>query len=124
MASISRVRHNSRKKNFHALEEIKKFFGCGNILINRRKDNHNENLYRYVVRNYKDLTTIIVPFFQKYSLKTAKQKDFLLFVKILELISQKVHLHSKGLRQIAELVIKMNRHHPSQFLVESSETTR
>ena len=113
------------KKSLSSLEEFKNFFGCGNILLNRRKDNHNEDLYRYAVRTFKDLTEIIIPFFKQHPLKTAKQNDFLLFVQILALISKKVHLSREGLRKVAELAAQMNRRVPSKFLlVESSETTR
>lgn len=37
------------EKSLSALEEVKTFFGCGRLFINRRYDNHNENLYRYCV---------------------------------------------------------------------------
>src|SRR3989338_814020 len=61
------------KKSLQALEEIKDFFGCGVILLNRRRDNHKEDLYRFAVRNLSDLTHLIIPFFQKHPLRTAKQ---------------------------------------------------
>ena len=43
------------EKSLAALKKVKAFFGCGNIFINRRHDNHNENLYRYCVRSLDDL---------------------------------------------------------------------
>ena len=43
------------EKSLSVLEEIKTFFGCGRVFINRRYDNHNENLYRFCVRTIKDL---------------------------------------------------------------------
>jgi hypothetical protein len=68
-------------KSRRALVEIRQFFQCGHIYINRRKDNHKENLYRYCVRSVDDLTEKIIPFFQEYQLKTAKQNDFQKFAK-------------------------------------------
>src|SRR5919204_4123952 len=37
-------------QSLHCLEELKSFFGVGQILVNRRYDNHREHMYRYVVR--------------------------------------------------------------------------
>ena len=64
-----------------ALEAIKSYFGCGNIYINRRHDNHNHNLLRYCVRRQNDLKKRIIPFFRKYHLQTKKQLQFELFCK-------------------------------------------
>ena len=43
------------KKSLNSLEFIQKFFGCGKIFINRRRDNHREDIYRYCVRSIKDI---------------------------------------------------------------------
>jgi len=56
---------------------------CGNIFINRRYDNHTENLYRYCIRSHKDLNEKIIPFFTKYKLHTSKYSQFIRFVKIM-----------------------------------------
>jgi hypothetical protein len=32
-----------------ALEALRDYFGCGRINVNRRRDNHREPLYRYIV---------------------------------------------------------------------------
>ena len=68
-------------KSKKSLETIKKFFGCGAIYINRRHDNHREDLYRYCVRKVDDLYERIIPFFKKHQLKTSKFKDFNSFAK-------------------------------------------
>src|SRR3989338_8223795 len=49
-------------KSLSSLRAIEKYFGCGKIFINRRHDNHKENLYRYCVRSKKQLIEIIIPF--------------------------------------------------------------
>ena len=54
-------------KSLSSLEKIRDFFGIGSIYINKRYDNHKENLYRYVVRKRKDLLEVIIPFFKKLS---------------------------------------------------------
>ncbi len=96
-------------KSLTALEKIKKFFGCGNIFINKRYDNHNENLYRYCVRSLNELDTKIIPFFKKYPLQTYKQKDFLIFEKVVKLMIKKKHLAEKSRKKILALISKMNR---------------
>src|SRR3989337_198037 len=64
------------EKSILALKRLQSFFGCGRIFVNRRYDNHKENLYRFCVRSFIDLEEKIVPFFQKNHLRTAKQHDF------------------------------------------------
>jgi len=111
------------EKSLKALEKIKKFFDCGNIFVNRRVDNHKENLYRYCVRSVKDLKSIIIPFFRENPLQTAKQSDFNKFDRVLDLMVNKKHLNFKGLRRIAKIAETMNSKKPSRFL-KSSETIR
>jgi hypothetical protein len=43
------------ERSLHSLEALQEFFECGRIFVNRRYDNHKENLYRYCVRSLKDL---------------------------------------------------------------------
>ncbi len=97
------------EKSLTALKEIKNFFGCGNIFVNRRYDNHNENLYRYCVRSLQELDTKIIPFFRQHPLRTYKQNDFLIFEKVVGAMIQKEHLTEKGRMRILKLISKMNR---------------
>ena len=96
-------------KSLTALEKIKNFFGCGNIFINKRYDNHNENLYRYCVRSLNELNTKIIPFFRKYPLQTYKQKDFLIFEKVIKSMIKKKHLTEKGRKEVLAIISEMNR---------------
>lgn len=109
-------------KSRSALEEVKSFFGCGRIYANKRYDNHKEHLLKYCVRSKQELKERIIPFFQKFKLRTAKKDDFEKFVKILEILGS-TDQSSKHLQRIAIIIQKMNRKVPSRFL-ESSETTR
>src|SRR3989344_9681007 len=83
-------------KSLQSLEKIKKFFGVGKIHINRRHDNHKEDLYRYSVGKREDLTKVIIPFFEKHQLRTSKKKDFDLFKECLSLMNQQKHLSQEG----------------------------
>lgn len=91
------------QKSISSLEEIKNFFGCGSIYINRRYDNHREHIYRYCVRSLKDLRQIIIPFFQANQLKTHKRKDFELFCQVVEMVYNQEHLKAEGLKRILNL---------------------
>ena len=111
------------EKSKKSLEILIKFFKCGKIFLNKRYDNHNENIYRYCVRSKKDLTEIIIPFFMKNQLKTAKKEDFKIFSKIVEMMNENKHSELNGMKKIAKMIEKMNRKKSSIFL-ESSETKR
>jgi len=111
------------EKSLPALKEIQKYFQCGRIYVNRRQDNHREDLYRYCVRSIRELSEIIIPFFTKNSLRTAKADDFKKFCKIMELIKSHKHLQLNGMMTIARTIQKMNRKIPARFL-ESPETKR
>jgi hypothetical protein len=111
------------EKSLAALQELQTFFECGNIFVNRRFDNHKENVHRFCVRSVTDLWQKIIPFFRENQLKTAKREDFEKFCSVIELMTQGRHLSFEGIAEIARIAQTMNRRKPSKFL-ESSETTR
>lgn len=110
-------------KSTNSLEIIRNFFGCGKVYVNRRYDNHREHVYRYCIRSQKELRKIVIPFFEKYPLRTAKKEDFLHFRFILRQMELKRHFTRRGMEIIARRVEKMNRKKTSRFL-ESPETAR
>jgi len=95
-------------RSLRNLEELKKFFGVGAIYINRRHDNHKEDMFRYSVSRREDILNVIVPFFKKYRLRTAKKRDFLLFTKCVASMQQGKHLTRDGVIQIALHAEQMN----------------
>lgn len=111
------------EKSKKSLKILLKFFECGKIFVNKRYDNHNENIYRYCVRSKNDLTEIIIPFFKKNQLRTAKKEDFNIFARIVAMINENKHAELSGMKKIAKMIEKMNRKKSSNFL-ESSETIR
>lgn len=98
------------------LEDMVVFFGCGKVYVNRRHDNHREDLYRYHVSRFGDLREVIVPFFETNSLRTAKRDNFAKFAEIIELIGLRRHLTVPGLVEIAEIAQTMNFRKPSEVL--------
>src|ERR1700683_1599171 len=63
-------------KSIECLHVLQKFFGVGDVYANRRHDNHKEHLYQYCVMKRDDLMQTIIPFFQRYPLRTSKVNDF------------------------------------------------
>ena len=111
------------EKSRTALKRVEKFFGCGYINLNTRRDNHHEQMLKYCVRAIRDLNEKIIPFFERNKLKTYKQKDFQVFRKVIKLMIGRKHLSEKGLERIRSLLQNMNRRKYTQVL-KSSETIR
>jgi hypothetical protein len=111
------------ESSLNALRSIQSFFRCGHIYINKRYDNHTENLYRYCVRSISDLNETIVPFFRTHPLKTKKLEQFQKFEEIMSLIVKRKHLQIEGIKEISNIATQMNVRKRRSFL-ESSETTR
>jgi len=106
-----------------SLKILEDFFECGHIFVNRRYDNHTENLYRFCVRSLSDLREKIIPFFSKNQLKTSKKEVFKKFVKVLGMMEANKHLNLKGITEIAHIAKTINRCKTPKFL-KSSETIR
>lgn len=100
------------EKSLPSLEILQTFFGVGRIYVNKRYDNHKEHLYRFCVRKRLDLTTVIIPFFRKHQLRTAKKNDFDMFARCVQMIDIGKHLTNEGMIEIVEIVSKMNRQKP------------
>ncbi len=89
------------------LKEIQKYFGCGYIKFNHAR-RANDDTYVYVVRERKDLLKKIIPFFQKYPLRSIKQESFEKFAQIITMINLGKHLEKAGLIKIVNLAYQMN----------------
>ena len=101
-----------------SLQKLKDFFQVGNVHVNRRHDNHKDNLFCYVVTKREDLLNVIIPFFREYELQTAKKNDFNLFAKCIELMKEGKHLTQSGAIQIALICEKMNHQKPRTELIK------
>ena len=53
----------------HVLEELKQFFQCGRVYVNRRNDNHREDMAQFIVERREDLRKAVIPFFREYPLR-------------------------------------------------------
>ena len=104
-------------KSVECMQMLKKFFGVGEIYLNRRFDNHKEHLYRYSVVRRNDLLQVVVPFFQQYRLRTSKRMDFLKFVECLRLMQTNAHLTVRGLLEVVAIAETMNRCKPRTEMI-------
>lgn len=105
------------EKSLESLKKLKEHFNVGDIYINRRRDDHKENLYRYSVTKREDLVRVIIPFFQKHPLQTSKKDDFKLFAKCVKLMVANRHLTQEGAIKIAMICEKMNHKKPRTDLI-------
>jgi hypothetical protein len=98
------------------LDDLVDFFECGGVYLNRRHDNHKEDLLRYTVNARRDLLERIIPFFRQHQLRTTKRRNFEKFVTIIEMMEGDRHLTLDGLAEIASISQTMNHRKQSQFL--------
>ncbi len=89
------------------LDELIPFFQCGYVKANHRT-NPKDVTYVYVVRDRNDLTEKIIPFFERYPLKTEKANDFRLFARIVRMMINNNHRTDPGVKQIITLAYQMN----------------
>jgi len=84
---------------------IKNYLGCGIIeQISTRR-----NAVFLVVYNYNDILNKIIPFFEKYSLMSAKLLDYQDFYKVAFMIKEKIHLTEEGIYNICQIKSNMNK---------------
>jgi hypothetical protein len=100
-----------------ALEELQEFFGVGRVYRNRRHDNHREDLLQYRVERRVDLLEVVIPFFERHPLRTAKRADFEKFGACVQRVAAGEHLDAGGLLEIVEIAQTMNHRRPRPELV-------
>ena len=112
------------------LKLIQQVLGCGYI-----KTNHPGNLRDrsvvLVVRNRHDLVERVLPFFERFPLRSSKQREFQTFATIVRAMERGEHLTKEGMAQILERAFAMNSGRYRKRLLqdhlnvlESSETVR
>jgi len=96
---FSVTQHNRDKE---LLELIASYLGAGIVNI------HSENAYVLKITKLVDLTTKIIPLFDKYSIQGVKFLDFLDFCEVAKIMSEGKHLTTEGLYLIRTIKDKMN----------------
>lgn len=92
-------------KDLPLLNNIRNYFGVGSISI-------KDDRCVFYVQSIKDLSSIL-NHFDKYSLITQKQADYLLFKMAINLIKEKAHLSLEGLRKLVAIRASLNRGLPA-----------
>nr|pir hypothetical protein - jelly fungus (Trimorphomyces papilionaceus) [Trimorphomyces papilionaceus] len=72
-------------KDLALLKAIQRHFGVGNIRV-------SGNTAYFSVKRLDDILNVVIPFFDKYPLQTAKSADYLLFKQRALLMQEKHHL--------------------------------
>ena len=86
------------------MEVIIKYLGTGRLF----KDAKNPIVY-LEVGNLKDLSQIIIPFFNKYPILGVKHLDYEDWCKIANLVISGSHLTVEGFKEIVQLESGMNK---------------
>ncbi len=89
------------------LQMIQRVLGCGYIKANHR--NHlKDKTDVFVVRNRNDLLQKVIPFFEKYPIRSPKRKEFETFAEVVKRLERKDHLQKEGLTQILKVAFSMH----------------
>ena len=100
-----------REDELPLLEEVKRFFNCGNIYLQKDKRLNHRNCYRFEISSLQKITEVVIPFFQKYRLHSVNRKnDFNLFCRIFEILRNKNRrsLTGEELEKIRKLKSQMH----------------
>lgn len=89
------------------LEAIKKQLQCGYIKANDAAGKRDKTLV-YVVRDRKDLIQKVIPFFERFRLRTEKRRDFELFRRIVHMMEHNDHMKIEGFKRIVQFAYSMN----------------
>ena len=99
------VSQNYTSRN--VLEEIAETLQCGYVKANDATGKRDKCCV-YVVRDRKDLMNKIIPFFDRFKLRTEKRNDFETFKATVQMMEKNAHLASQGFQKIVDLAFSMN----------------
>lgn len=96
------------KSEIKFLNELIKFFGCGNVFTNEKGGGV------FAVHNKQDLATKIVPFFESNELQTIKKLSFIKFKKALEICMLNKPLLSQHIDELNKILTDQNGKRPQK----------
>ncbi len=97
-----------REDELPLLEKVKEFFGCGAIYHQKDKRPNHSSCYRYEINAQKDINGVLIPFFDKNRLQSAKNRNYKIFRQIAEMVKKREHREESGLKKIIKLKSQMN----------------
>ncbi len=121
---------SQNRERAEVLGLIRDVLGCGYIKTNH-PGNVRDQTVVLVVRNRQNLVERVVPFFERFPLRSSKQREFQTFATIVRSMERGEHLTKEGMTQILRQAFAMNggRYRKRSLqdhldLLESSETVR
>lgn len=97
------VRIYQHYRDEELLKSLRTYLGCGRVTTTTRGDRW------FVVAKFTDIETIVITFFDKYSIEGVKALDYADFKKAVEIVKAKTHLTKEGLEIIRKLKAGMNK---------------
>jgi hypothetical protein len=85
------------------LAGLQAFFGCGWI-----RQSRGDRTFKYEVRAISDLTSVILPHFERFPLRGDKARSLQGFAVVCRMIGQGDHLRRVGMREIVEIATEIN----------------
>lgn len=101
MTSFIRFILTQHSRDHDLMVRLQNFFSCGKI-------NSDKKATYLVVRRLSWITDIVIPFFDKYTIKGNKLKDYEDFKLVAQLMNSKAHFTKEGLEQIRNIKNGMN----------------
>ncbi len=98
------------QRDLDLLYELRSAMNCGVV-----RRNHGDR-FCWRVRSLNNLIQIVIPFFDKYPLKSKKSIEFLKFRKVVIMMQEGKHLSKEGLNEIIRIASEMNRAQPRTML--------
>ena len=96
-----------KEDNKALLEGVKEFFDCGAVYFQKENRPNHPSCYRFEINSHKDVLRVVIPFFEQHPLQGTKQKDFVIFRKVVLAIEKREHTTKGGLEYIAKLKLQM-----------------
>jgi LAGLIDADG endonuclease len=91
------------EKDLSLLEDLQAFFKCGWI-----RESRSDCTFKYEARSIRDLTSRIIPHFERFPLRGDKARSCAGFSHVCQMIEQGDHLQRAGLREIVDVAYGMN----------------
>ena len=97
--------HETSKEVLNLLRDV---FGCGYVKPNHQS-NSRDATWVFVVRSRMDLATKVIPFFERYRLRTDKRNDLEIFSRVVSAMCEGRHKTKAGLSELLKLAFSMNK---------------
>ncbi len=105
------------ERDLDLLHELRSTMNCGVV-----RRNHGDR-FCWRVRNLKNLSEAIIPFFDKYPLKSKKSLEYMKFRKVVQMMQKGEHLTREGFSRIVKIASEMNRSKPRTVQEFKREST-